>query len=110
MDNLSAQSERLPNNCTFEVADWKILSSHWYPIALSREVETGPVAAKLLDELLVIYRLGDSIIVANDLCPHRGVPLSMGTHDGQGIRCAYHGLQFGANGRCTHVPASPDRN
>jgi phenylpropionate dioxygenase-like ring-hydroxylating dioxygenase large terminal subunit len=110
MNTLLSQPEGLPRNCTFEEADWKILSSHWYPVALSREVNNGPVAAKLLDELLVIYRLGDEVIIANDLCPHRGVPLSMGKYNGNGITCAYHGLQFGSNGKCVHIPASPDRN
>jgi phenylpropionate dioxygenase-like ring-hydroxylating dioxygenase large terminal subunit len=98
----------LPRNCTFEAADWRILARHWYPVALSREVETGPVAATILDEMLVIYRAGGGLVVANDLCPHRGVPLSLGKHDGTGIRCAYHGLRFGPDGRCNHIPANPE--
>ena len=48
----------LPLNCTFDADDWMKLARHWYPIALSREVADGPVAARLLDELLVVYRLG----------------------------------------------------
>jgi len=49
-------------------------------------------------------------VVARDICPHRGVPLSMGSAvDGGGIACAYHGLRFGAAGRCIHIPAEPDR-
>ncbi len=110
MSNLISENESLPRNCTFEEADWKILAQHWYPVALSREVTGAPIAAKLLDEPLVIYRLGEEIIIANDLCPHRGVPLSMGKFNGEGITCAYHGLQFGKAGKCTHIPANPDRN
>ena len=102
-------SDELPRNCTFEEADWKILASHWHPIALIREVGAGPFKAKLLDTPLVIYRSGGELIVANDICPHRGVPLSMGKHDGAGIVCAYHGLHFGEGGKCDHVPASPDK-
>jgi phenylpropionate dioxygenase-like ring-hydroxylating dioxygenase large terminal subunit len=34
--------------------------------------------------------------------------LSLGKYDGAGVRCAYHGLRFGAGGRCVHVPAHPD--
>jgi phenylpropionate dioxygenase-like ring-hydroxylating dioxygenase large terminal subunit len=97
----------LPLNCTFDADDWMKLARHWYPIALSREVVTGPVAAKLLDALLVIYRLDGQVVVADDLCPHRGTPLSMGGFDGKGIACAYHGLRFGAEGRCTMIPAQP---
>src|SRR5580698_2971454 len=99
----------LPLNCTFDADDWAKLSRHWYPIALSREIETGPVAVKLLDELLVVYRLDGQVVVANDLCPHRGVPLSMGRHDGKGIACAYHGLRFGTEGRCNMIPAQPNQ-
>jgi vanillate O-demethylase monooxygenase subunit len=97
----------LPRGCTFLAPDWQILAQHWYPVALSREVETGPVGARLLDEPLVVYRAGGEIVVANDICPHRGVPLSIGKHDGTGVRCAYHGLRFVAGGVCDHVPAHP---
>lgn len=98
----------LPRNCSFEAADWRILAAHWYPVALEREVGAAPLSAKLLDEPVVVYRAGAEIVVANDICPHRGVPLSMGSSDGQGVTCAYHGLRFGAGGRCNHVPAHPD--
>jgi vanillate O-demethylase monooxygenase subunit len=98
----------LPLNCTFDPDDWSKLACHWYPVAISREVKDGPVAGKLLDQSLVIYRVGDEVVVANDLCPHRGVPLSMGTHDGTGVACAYHGLRFGAAGRCNRIPAQPN--
>jgi phenylpropionate dioxygenase-like ring-hydroxylating dioxygenase large terminal subunit len=108
MTALIAPNNELPRNCTFDLEDWKILAAHWYPIALAREIIKDPVSVKLLDEPLVIYRLHDQIIVANDICPHRGVPLSMGKCDDEGIVCPYHGLRFGDNGRCIHIPASPD--
>jgi vanillate O-demethylase monooxygenase subunit len=96
-----------PPNCTFDPDDWSKLARHWYPIALSREVADGPVAAVLLDAPLVVYRLGETLVVANDLCPHRGVPLSLGRHTGAAIACAYHGLRFGEGGRCVEIPAQP---
>lgn len=77
-------------------------------MAIASQLADGPVGAVLLDQPLVVYRSGDEIVVADDLCPHRGVPLSMGAQDGDGIRCIYHGLRFGAAGRCDHVPANPD--
>jgi vanillate O-demethylase monooxygenase subunit len=97
----------LPLNCTFDAQDWNKLAGYWYPIALSREISDGPVGAKLLDQLLVVYRVDSEVVVADDLCPHRGVPLSMGTHDGKGITCAYHGLRFGTSGLCNLIPAQP---
>jgi vanillate O-demethylase monooxygenase subunit len=98
----------LPRGCTFDPDDWRLLAQCWFPIALSREVTTGPVSVMLLDEALVVYRSGDDVVVAPDLCPHRGTPLSLGTGDGTSIACAYHGIRFGAGGRCVKVPAHRD--
>lgn len=99
----------LPRNCTFDPQDWAILARHWYPIALVRDIGAAPIATKLLDEPLVIYRAGENIVVARDICPHRGVPLSIGKAVEGGVACAYHGLRFGEGGRCNHVPAHPSR-
>jgi phenylpropionate dioxygenase-like ring-hydroxylating dioxygenase large terminal subunit len=98
----------VPRGCTFDPQDWAILAKHWYPVALSREVGEGPASACLLDEPLVVYRAGGQAVVANDICPHRGVPLSLGSGDRTGVTCAYHGLHFGADGSCDRVPAHPD--
>src|SRR5580698_9900331 len=92
---------------TFHPDAWSKLAEHWYPVALSRDVGHGPVAAKLLDRPLVLYRIGEQVVVAYDQCPHRGVPLTRGSGDAEGIVCAYHGLRYGKDGRCTHVPAQP---
>jgi vanillate O-demethylase monooxygenase subunit len=106
----SSTDPELPRNCTFDSGDWAILARHWYPVALERDLGEGPLSAKLLDEALVIYRAGDDLVVARDICPHRGVPLSLGSGSAGGVVCAYHGLRFGAAGRCNHVPAHPDRD
>lgn len=99
----------LPPHCSFDEADWRLLAKHWYPIALSEAISQAPAKARLLDEELVIYRVDGEIVVARDVCPHRGVPLSMGAHDGQGLVCPYHGLRFGAKGHCNRIPASPNQ-
>jgi vanillate O-demethylase monooxygenase subunit len=98
--------QMLPRHCTFDPDDWRILAQSWFPIALSREVTTGPIGATLLDEPLVVYRSGHDVVVAGDICPHRGTPLSLGKGDGDSIACAYHGIRFGAEGRCIKIPAS----
>jgi vanillate O-demethylase monooxygenase subunit len=77
-------------------------------VAVVTALADGPVGAVLLDQPLVVYRAGTGVVVADDLCPHRGVPLSMGARDGDGIRCAYHGLRFTVGGKCDHIPANPD--
>ncbi len=100
----------LPRGCTFEPADWSILAKQWHAVALIRDVEAkGLIGATLLDEKLIVYKVDDEIVVANDICSHRGMPLSLGTNaHGRGVQCPYHGLQFGAAGKCVKVPAHPD--
>jgi vanillate O-demethylase monooxygenase subunit len=96
-----------PTSCTFDLADWRILARHWYPIAQACDVGASPYAATLLDQPLVAYRVRGELVVARDLCPHRGVPLTLGKHDDDGIICAYHGLRYGAGGQCNRIPSDP---
>jgi vanillate O-demethylase monooxygenase subunit len=100
----------LPRACTFPEAEWRALAMHWFPIAYSDELDTGrPVARTLLDEPLIAYRTTNrQVVVARDLCIHRGVPLRHGWQEGDELVCAYHGFRYGADGRCTAVPAQPD--
>jgi vanillate O-demethylase monooxygenase subunit len=98
---------KLPSPCSFDPGDWQILARCWHPIAYSAEVGAAPYKAMLLDEQLVAYRVQGELVVARDVCPHRGVPLSLGTHDEEGIVCAYHGLRYGSQGRCNRIPSAP---
>ena len=97
-----------PRDCTFTPGDWRILAQHWFPVARIVDVTDKPVAATLLDLELVIHRTPSGIRVSRDLCPHRGVPLSMGWIEGDELVCAYHGLRYGPDGRCRMIPAQPD--
>ncbi len=57
------------------------------------------------------YRKLDGTPVAlEDACWHRLVPLSIGTLQGDDVRCGYHGMVFGPNGRCTHMPTQETIN
>jgi len=105
----------LPRNCTFDAHDWQVLSQYWHPVAFSTDVAVDkPFAAVLLDEELVLFRSGDGVVAARDVCPHRGAPLSLGWVEGGNLVCPYHGLQYGGDGRCKHIPSQgegkiPDR-
>lgn len=99
----------LPREASFDPADRAILAKHWYPVALLRELGEKPLATRLLDQRLVIYRAGESVVVAPDWCPHRGVPLSLGEQAEDGVVCPYHGLRFGMGGQCVHIPAHSER-
>jgi len=96
-----------PAPCTFDAGDWQLLARHWYPIAQAADVGLAAYPATLLDEPLVAYRARGELVVARDLCPHRGVPLTLGTHDDDGIICAYHGLRYGMGGQCNRIPSDP---
>lgn len=83
------------------------LLPYWYPIARCEDVREGPVSVSLLETDLVLYRSGQDIVVAADRCPHRGMRLSLGQHREGALVCPYHGLAFGQEGRCVHIPAHP---
>jgi phenylpropionate dioxygenase-like ring-hydroxylating dioxygenase large terminal subunit len=108
LDSSNAKQIRMPRNCSFSPTDWRVLSQQWFPIVAESTVGTAPVAVRLLDVDLVVYRLGTAIRVAEDRCPHRGAPLSMGRIEGSDLICAYHGLHYGPHGQCRKIPAQPD--
>lgn len=97
-----------PSTCTYSEASWAVLAKKWFPIARCIDIGEKPLATALLDVKLVVYRTEDGILIKRDLCPHRGVPLSMGWVEGNEIVCPYHGLRFAPDGRCTLIPAQPD--
>jgi phenylpropionate dioxygenase-like ring-hydroxylating dioxygenase large terminal subunit len=100
-----------PRDSTFTETDWHALAPFWYPVAFSHDVGSAPVAARLLDERLAIYRMSDGeIVAARDLCVHRGAPISLGTIEGDEIVCKYHGLRYDKAGACTRIPAQPGAN
>jgi vanillate O-demethylase monooxygenase subunit len=77
----------------------------WYPAGWDCEIGNKPLARTICGENLVLYRGGDGKAVAlHDACPHRLLPLSLGTVVGNGIRCGYHGMVLDGNGQCTQMP------
>ena len=96
-----------PRGCTFSEGDWDAIAPFWFPIAFSHDVGEQPVAATLLDQRLVIWRTSRGISVANDLCLHRGVPMSMGHIKDDQLICKYHGFHYDASGVCARILANP---
>jgi phenylpropionate dioxygenase-like ring-hydroxylating dioxygenase large terminal subunit len=81
---------------------------HWHPAASAERVVNAPVAARVLDENLVLWRDSAGAVHAwPDRCPHRGARLSLGRVADDRLECAYHGWQFAPSGQCVHVPALP---
>jgi vanillate O-demethylase monooxygenase subunit len=74
-------------------------------VAIAAEIGDAPVAGRLLDVDLVIFRTGAGIAVGRDLCPHRHVRLTAGKVEQGVLVCFFHGLAFDGSGQCVRVPA-----
>jgi phenylpropionate dioxygenase-like ring-hydroxylating dioxygenase large terminal subunit len=80
----------------------------WHPVALADAVAALPVAVRLLERAVVLWRDSAHVVHAwADQCPHRGAQLSLGRVCNDRLECPYHGWQFAASGRCVSVPAMP---
>lgn len=85
---------------------YNALSRYWHPVAYASSLASGgPIPAFLLGEALAIVRLGGEVKAFRDICAHRGTAISLGSVDGDQIRCAYHGWTYGPDGMCTEIPA-----
>lgn len=78
----------------------------WYVAAFAHEVGEELLSRWILNEPIVLFRKADGEAVAlNGRCPHRHFPLGKSRREGDTIVCGYHGITFGADGRCTRVPS-----
>jgi phenylpropionate dioxygenase-like ring-hydroxylating dioxygenase large terminal subunit len=79
--------------------------NQWYAAAWIDEIGERPLGRRVLGERVVLFRDGVGKINAlHDLCPHRLVPLSMGTVTDIGLQCGYHGMTFDGAGICVRIP------
>jgi phenylpropionate dioxygenase-like ring-hydroxylating dioxygenase large terminal subunit len=77
----------------------------WYVAAWADDIAAAPVARRILDEPVVLYRDADGHPAALvDMCCHRGAPLSRGKIVESGLECGYHGMIYGSDGACVHIP------
>lgn len=80
----------------------------WFPVAAVDELGGAPLAVRLLERELVLWRDEVNQVHAwADRCPHRGTRLSMGRVSGNQLECAYHGWRFDPHGHCVAIPALP---
>ena len=95
----------------------QLMRQYWQPVALVDEFNPAldpnmairPVkAVRLLGQDLVLFKnaQGEYGLLDRD-CPHRGADLSFGRHEGDGLRCPFHGWKFDVAGVCTETPAEP---
>lgn len=100
---------------------YKLYRHFWHPVAYVHELdahqsqnesEGRPLRVTLCGQDLVLARLNGKVCAFNDVCPHRGTALSLGSicqgRTGDELRCAYHGWQFSDTGHCSGAPQMPD--
>jgi phenylpropionate dioxygenase-like ring-hydroxylating dioxygenase large terminal subunit len=82
------------------------LRNAWYVAAWSDDLADGQLLGRtILKQPVVLYRTSNGDVAAlHDVCPHRFAPLHMGRIIGDGVRCPYHGLEFGPSGACMRNP------
>ena len=86
-------------------ANEPVIADAWYIAGWSHELSDGPVARRIMDEDVVLFRTVNGKAGAlEDRCCHRGVRLSLGESTDSGIRCGYHGMAFGPSGECIDNP------
>lgn len=81
------------------------LRNTWYVLARSGDIGEALTPIEILGEQVVVWRNADGTVAAlEDACPHRKLPLSMGTRQGDRVVCGYHGLTFDGTGSCVAAP------
>jgi len=95
-----------------------LMRQYWQPAALldefdprfdARMAQRPLKALRLLGQDLVLWRdaaSGAFSLIDRD-CPHRGADLAYARHEGDAIRCPFHGWKFAPDGRCIETPAEP---
>jgi phenylpropionate dioxygenase-like ring-hydroxylating dioxygenase large terminal subunit len=84
-----------------------VLLEQWYPALLSSELHDAPVSTQLFGRQIVLFRTSKGVHAFNDLCIHRGVPLSLGRIENDVLLCAYHGWRYDGCGTCVKIPSLP---
>ncbi|HJP90190.1 MAG TPA: aromatic ring-hydroxylating dioxygenase subunit alpha [Candidatus Limnocylindrales bacterium] len=97
----------------------RALRGCWQPVCRVADLGDKPIPVMLLEEQLVVVRLGNEIACFPDLCVHRGTALSLGwiddgsqpAPDGSAtlgepcLVCPYHGWSYDRRGVVRRIPA-----
>ena len=64
-------------------------------IATTSELAPGQVKqVRIHDRALALFNIQGQYYLIDDVCPHRGAPLSEGFIEGGEVTCPWHGAQF----------------
>ena len=85
----------------------RYLRMFWQPVCCSYELAAGQaLPVRIMGDDFTLYR-GDSgtPYLVGPRCAHRGTRLSVGSVEGECIRCFYHGWKYDGSGQCNEQPA-----
>ncbi len=95
----------------------QLMRHYWQPVALVDEFDPALDASMAQRPLKAVRLLGqDLVLFKNEQgqfglldrpCPHRGADLAFARHEGDGLRCPFHGWKFDVSGQCLETPAEP---
>lgn len=77
----------------------KNILDHWHPVLASAKLKTKPVEIEIAGQPIVLFRDQQGKVGAlSTRCPHRGMNLSHGKVQAEGLTCPYHGWSFATDG------------
>ncbi len=87
----------------------RYLRSFWQPVLHAADLRAGRTRLlRVMSEDFALYRGQDGAVrLTQPRCPHRGMLLTAGTIEADGLRCFYHGWKFDGGGQCVEQPAEP---
>jgi 5,5'-dehydrodivanillate O-demethylase len=85
----------------------RYLRMFWQPVCCSYELAAGrALPVRILGEDFTVYRGASSApYLVGPRCAHRGTQLSVGSIEGEHLRCFYHGWKYDGSGQCVEQPA-----
>jgi 5,5'-dehydrodivanillate O-demethylase len=85
------------------------LRRYWWPVAAAADLDTEPVLpVRILGEDLTLFKDARGTIgLIGDRCAHRAISLAYGIPQDNGLRCAYHGWTYNAEGQVVDMPFEP---
>jgi len=88
----------------------ELMRRYWQPFAAASEMnDKWTLKVRLLGEDLILFRSRHGKLgLIQAQCPHRRASFEHGIPTAQGIRCPYHGWEFGLKGECLNQPNEPD--
>jgi phenylpropionate dioxygenase-like ring-hydroxylating dioxygenase large terminal subunit len=92
----------------YTLSGGNVIRDQWYVVLQSNELKKGkPIGVTRMGEKMVFWRdsKGNPVCQA-DICPHRGVAISLGCINEDRIMCPFHGFEYDQTGKCVLIPAN----